>query len=630
MCHGVEVHDGERILIVGALLSAGLLASLLASRVRVPGLVLFLGVGMAVGSDGAGWIDFSDYELARTVGIVALALILFEGGLAAGFPEIRPVLGPSLMLAVGGTLITAAVTGLVAAWLFDFNTTEGLLVGAIVAGTDGAAIFALLRGSTLRRRLARTLEAESGMNDPIAILLVLGFIEKLMHPDYGVVDFAWLFVRQIAIGGVVGIGVGYLFSFALREARLATAGLYPVATLASVALAFGIADTAHGSGFLAVYLTGLMLGSASIPAKQTIAMFHEGMAWVAQLTMFLVLGLLIFPSDLAAVAFEGTVLAIVLVFVSRPLATVISLAPFGFSLREQAVLGWAGLRGAVPVVLATFPVIDGIPRSHEFFNIVFFVVLLSTIVQGTTFEPFAKRLGVTTDDPALPRPLAESGTIRRLGAEVLEFPVVADDAIVGLAVRDLGLPREAVINVIVRDGPGDPATRLDARGGRRPPPRALSRGGIAPARVAHQLLAHRADRPARPPGAAGPQHVVDLHRAAVDRGRRRCDAADDGGRPGGHRPPAPAPRRARQPRGARRRPLRPLRPGPGRRRAAAGDGVDRAPHARRGRGRARVAADRPRRGGDGLQRGAARDRVPARAARRAGIGRARRSAILAG
>ncbi len=465
MCHGVEVHDGERILIVGALLSAGLLASLLASRVRVPGLVLFLGVGMAVGSDGAGWIDFNDYALARTVGIVALALILFEGGLAAGFPEIRPVLGPSLMLAVVGTLITAAVTGLVAAWLFDFNTTEGLLVGAIVAGTDGAAIFALLRGSTLRRRLARTLEGESGMNDPIAILLVLGFIEKLMHPDYGVADFAWLFVRQIAIGGVVGLGVGYVFSFALREARLATAGLYPVATLASVALAFGLADTAHGSGFLAVYLTGLTLGSAAIPAKQTIATFHEGMAWVAQLSMFLVLGLLVFPSDLGGVALEGTVLAIVLVFVARPLATVISLAPFGFTIREQAVVGWAGLRGAVPVVLATFPVIEHIPRSHEFFNIVFFVVLLSTIVQGTTFEPFAKRLGVTTDDPALPRPLAESGTIRRLGAEVLEFPVVADDAIVGLAVRDLGLPREAVINVIVRDGQAIPprgSTRVAA------------------------------------------------------------------------------------------------------------------------------------------------------------------------
>jgi potassium/hydrogen antiporter len=450
------VHDGERILIVGALLSAGLLASLLASRVRVPGLVLFLGVGMAVGTDGAGLIDFDDYALARTVGIVALALILFEGGLAAGFPEIRPVLWPSLTLAVVGTLVTALVTGLAAAWLFDFDTTEGLLVGAIVAGTDGAAIFALLRGSTLRRRLARTLEGESGMNDPIAILLVLGFIEKLMNPDYGLADFLWLFVRQITIGAAVGLAVGYVFTFALREARLATAGLYPVATLASVALAFGAADTIHGSGFLAVYITGLMLGSAAIPAKQTIATFHEGMAWVAQLSMFLVLGLLVFPSDLGAVALEGTVLALVLVLLARPLATVLCTAPFGFGVREQAVLGWAGLRGAVPVVLATFPVIEGIPRSHEFFNIVFFVVLLSTILQGTTFEPLAKRLGVTTEDPALPRPLAESGTIRRLGAEVLEFPVVEGDAIVGLAVRDLGLPREAVVNVIVRGGQAIP------------------------------------------------------------------------------------------------------------------------------------------------------------------------------
>src|SRR3954464_1611685 len=199
-----------------------------------------------------------------------------------------------------------------------------------------------------------------------------------------------------------------------------------------------------------------MLGSAPIPAQQTIAAVHEGSAGVAQLSMFLVLGLLVFPSDLGGVALEGTVLALVLVFVARPLATVVCTAPFGFSGREQVVLGWAGLRGAVPVVLATFPVIEGIPRSHEFFNIVFFVILLSTIVQGTTFEPLAKRLGVTTDDPALPRPLAEAGTIRAMGAEVLEFPVVEDDAIVGLAVRDLGLPREAVVNVIVREGQAIP------------------------------------------------------------------------------------------------------------------------------------------------------------------------------
>ena len=465
MWHGVQVTDGERILIAGALLTAGLLASLIASRVRVPGLVLFLGVGMAVGSDGAGWIAFDDYDAARTVGIVALALILFEGGLAAGFPEIRPVLGPALALAVFGTILTAVIAGLAAAWLFDLSATEGLLVGAIVAGTDGAAIFALLRGSTLRRRLARTLEAESGMNDPVAVLLVLGCIERLTHPGFGLIDFAWLFVRQLAIGAAVGIGVGYAARVALREARLATAGLYPVATIAAVAVAFGAADVLHGSGFLAVYLVGLLLGSAPIPARQTIAAFHEGLAWAAQLTMFLVLGLLVFPSDLTHVALEGTVLALTLVLVARPVATVLTTAPFGFSPREQAVLGWAGLRGAVPVVLATFPVIDHIPRSVEFFNIVFFAVVLSTILQGTTFEPLARRLRVTTDEPALPRPLAEAGTIRRLGAEVLECPVTPDDAIVGLAVRDLGLPREAVVNVIVREGQAIPprgSTRVRA------------------------------------------------------------------------------------------------------------------------------------------------------------------------
>jgi len=250
--------------------------------------------------------------------------------------------------------------------------------------------------------------------------------------------------------------VGWGATQALRRARLTTAGLYPVATLAAAAVAYGAADVLHGSGFLAVYLAGLMLGSAAIPARQTIATFHEGIAWVAQLAMFLVLGLLVFPSQLWAVALEGTVLACVLMFVARPVATAIVTAPFGFGWREQAVLGWAGLRGAVPVVLATFPVIEGVPRSHDFFNIVFFAVLLSTVVQGTTFEPFARRLGVTTDTPALPRPLAEAGTIRRLGAEVLEFPVAAGDAIVGLAVRDLGLPREAVVNVIVRGGEAIP------------------------------------------------------------------------------------------------------------------------------------------------------------------------------
>ncbi|MEA2459261.1 MAG: potassium/hydrogen antiporter [Thermoleophilaceae bacterium] len=442
--------DGQLILVAGALLAAALAASLLAGRIRVPGLVLFLGLGMAIGSDGTGWIHFADYERARTIGVVALALILFEGGLTAGFREIRPVLPTAISLALVGTLVTAVISGLAAAWLFNLSTLEGLLLGSIFASTDGAAIFALLRGSTLRRKLARTLEGEAGLNDPIAVLLVVGFIDWIEKPGYGVLDMAGLFVQQIGIGAAAGLGVGWLAVQSLRRTRLATAGLYPVATIAAAALAFGAADELHGSGFLAVYLAGLVLGSAPIPAKSTVTTFHQGLAWVAQLTMFMVLGLLVFPSQLGPVALEGTALALVLVFVARPVATALATLGGGFDGHERVVLGWAGLRGAVPVVLATFPVIDHVPGSHDFFNIVFFAVLVSTLLQGTTFEPLAKRLGVTTSEPALPRPLTESGTIRRLGAEVIEYPVGSEDAVVGRRVRQLGLPRDALLNVIVR------------------------------------------------------------------------------------------------------------------------------------------------------------------------------------
>ncbi|MFL5910179.1 MAG: potassium/proton antiporter [Gaiellaceae bacterium] len=442
--------DGQLILVAGALLAAGLAASLLASRLRVPGLVLFLGVGMAVGSDGAGWIDFDNYRLARTIGVIALALILFEGGLTSGLPEIRPVLGPAISLAVVGTALTALIAGLVAAALFDFSTSEGLLLGSIVAATDGAAIFALLRGSTLRRKLARTLEGESGLNDPIAVLLVLAFIHVIKNPGYDAPDVLGLFARQLGIGVAVGAAVGFVAVQGFRRIRLATSGLYPVASLATVALAYGGADALHGSGFLAAYLAGLALGTAAIPAKQTITVFHEGLAWVAQLAMFVTLGLLVFPSQLGSVAVKGIVLALVIAVVARPIATFAATAFARYSLAERVMLGWAGLRGAVPVVLATFPVIDHVPHSLEFFNIVFFAVVISTLLQGSTFEPLARRLGVTTAEPALPRPLVEAGTIGRLGAEVLEYPVAAGDAIAGARVRDLGLPREAVVNVIVR------------------------------------------------------------------------------------------------------------------------------------------------------------------------------------
>lgn len=458
--------EGELILAGGALLAAGLAASLFAARFRVPALVLVLGAGMMIGSDGTGWIAFDDYELARTIGVIALALILFEGGLASGWPEVGPVIRPVVSLAVLGTFGAALITGLAAAWLFDFTTLEGLLLGAVLASTDAAAVFSVLRTSTLRRTLARTLEGESGMNDPVALLLVLGFIEWIENPGYGIADMAWLFTQQLGIGLAAGVAIGFAGVELLKRSRLASGGLYPVATLAIAAIAYGVSDVLGGSGFLSVYLAGLVLGSRQIPARRTIAAFHEGVSWVAQVGLFFTLGLLVFPSQLGGVALEATILAVILAVIARPLATLVVTAPFRhYSIGERVVLGWAGMRGAVPVVLATFPVIEGVPHSLEFFNIAFFAVVLSTVIQGTTLEPLARRLHMTTSAPALPRPLGESATVHAMGAEIVEFPVVRGDAIVGMHVRDLGLPREALVNVIVRGGRAIPprgSTRVSA------------------------------------------------------------------------------------------------------------------------------------------------------------------------
>jgi potassium/hydrogen antiporter len=456
------VIEGQVVLVAGALMACALAASFVASRIRVPGLVLFLGIGMLVGSDGAGWIDFDDYELARDIGVIALALILFEGGLSAGFEEIRPVLRPAIALAAVGTVATAAITGLAAAWLLDLSTLDGLLLGSILASTDAAAVFALLRGSTLRRRVARTLEGEAGLNDPVAALLVIGFIDWIQGPSYGALDMLWLLGKELAIGLAAGLVIARVAILAFRRLDFVAPGLYPVASVTAAALSFGLAEVAHGSGFLAVYLTGLGLGTARIPAKRSVITFHEGLAWVAQISMFLTLGLLVFPSQLGDVAVEATAVALVLAFVARPIAAYVATVASGFTLAERTTIGWAGLRGAIPVVFATFAVSEGVGEGVETFNIVFFAVLLSAVLQGMTFERVARALGVTTARPALPRPLAETGTIRALGAEVVEYPVAPGDAAAGARIRDLGLPRDALVNVIVR---GDSA--LPPRGSTR-------------------------------------------------------------------------------------------------------------------------------------------------------------------
>jgi cell volume regulation protein A len=452
----VGAHDAELILIAGGLLAAGIVGALLADRIRIPGLLLFLGLGMLAGSDGIAGIEFEDTELARTLGTIALVLILFEGGITSGWSEIRPVLGTAASLATVGTLATAVLAGFAAKLIFDLTLLEGLIVGSAIAATDSAAIFAVLRRSRLERRLARSLEGESGMNDPVALLLVIGFIEWIQEPGFGFADMAGMLALRISLGVAIGVAIGWAAVRLLDRVRMPTDGIYPVATLAIAGLAYGLAEVAHGSGLLAVYLTALALGSASIPAKRTVVAFHEGLGWVSQMALFILLGLLVFPSELDEIAVKGIALSAVLILLARPVATFLATMLTSFNIRERLMLGWAGLRGATPIWLATFPVVAGVRGADEEFAIVFFVVVSSTLVQGASFEPLARRLGLTTDEPALPRRLLESGRIRRMGGDVVSYRLRPGSAAAGHLVRELGLPREALVNVIVRDGAAIP------------------------------------------------------------------------------------------------------------------------------------------------------------------------------
>jgi cell volume regulation protein A len=458
-------HDAELILIAGSLLAAGIAGAFLADRIRIPGLLLFLGLGMLAGSEGIGGIHFDNAELTRTLGTIALVLILFEGGITSGWSEIRPVLGTAASLATIGTALTAAIAGIAAKLIFGLSTLEGMLVGAAIAATDSAAIFAVLRRSTLQKRLARSLEGESGMNDPVALLLVIGFIEWIQKPDYGAADMLGLLALKLALGIAIGLALGWLAVRILDRISLPTDGIYPVATVAVAALAYGLAEVAHGSGLLAVYLTALALGSANIPAKRTVVSFHEGLGWVSQIALFILLGLLIYPSALGEVALKGIALSAVLIFLARPVAAFVATALAPLNVRERLMLGWAGLRGATPIWLATFPVVAGIRSGDEEFAIVFFVVVSSTLIQGASFEPLARRLGLTTDEPALPKRLLESGRIRELGGDVIAYRLPEGAAAAGHRVRELELPREALVNVIVRDGHAIPprgSTQLQA------------------------------------------------------------------------------------------------------------------------------------------------------------------------
>jgi cell volume regulation protein A len=385
-------HDAELILVAGSLLAAGVAASLVAVRIRIPALVLFLGLGLAIGTDGLGWIDFEDYALARLVGTIALVVILYEGGLSTGLAQMRSVAAAAVSLAIVATITTALIAGGAAALLFDFSVKEGLLLGAILSATDGAAVFALIRGSRMSARVAHTLEGEAGFNDPVAVLLVLLMIKLIQHANYGALDAVWFFAREIAVGTAVGLGLGLTAATWLRRARSAPPALFLVGSLATAAIAFGGATLLEGSGFLAVYLAGLTLGDVRLETRAALLAFHEGLASTAEIGLFFALGLLVFPSQLGDIAGNALLLALAVMLIARPVAVGAATVVGDVTRNERLLLSWAGLRGAVPVVLATFAVIEHVPRSLQFLNIVFFAVLVSAVIQGSTVELLARRL----------------------------------------------------------------------------------------------------------------------------------------------------------------------------------------------------------------------------------------------
>ena len=442
------------LLAAAVLVIAGVLASKLANRLGVPALLLFLGLGMLAGSDGVGGIDFADVELTQGIGVAALALILFDGGIATRWESVRPVLGPGSVLATAGVAITAVVTGLAATVILDVPLEVGLLLGAIVSSTDAAAVFSILRSrrAGLKGGIQPMLELESGANDPMAVFLTIGLVEIVS----GDTDSWWsllpMFAQQVVLGAVLGVAAGWLGRLLLNKVNLGIDGLYPVLTLAVAVAAYAGTVLLGGSGFLAVYLCGLWLGNHEVLHRNSVLRFHDAIAWLAQIGMFLVLGLLVFPRDLPEVAGRGLLVAVVLIVVARPVAVVLSLLPFRVPVRQQAVVAWVGLRGATPIILATFPLVAGIPEAVLLFDVVFFVVLTSVLLQGTTLGPVSRLAGVTVPMPnRMPAPL-EAGSPLPDGTSLRQLEIPPGSFGHGRALVELRLPERALLVLVDREG----------------------------------------------------------------------------------------------------------------------------------------------------------------------------------
>lgn len=441
----------DSVILVGAgLLVVGVLVVGLSDRLKLPASLLSLGLGIVFGSDVLGVVYVDDFEMVRNLSVVALVVILFEGGLTTKPSAFREGGAAGYLLSSLGVLITAGVTAVGVEAVFRLGWSTSLILGAVVASTDAAVVFDLVRRAPLPRRLASILEVESGANDPFAIVLTVGIIATVSGPVASVPEWIWFGARQLFGGILVGVVVGFISSWVLKL-RLRSEGLYPLVAAGLAGLSYGAAAAISASGFLAVYITGLLIGATVPRRRRSIRSFHASLANGADIALFLLLGLLVFPSQLPGVAGRALVVTAILIFVARPVAVVISMIPFRLPWREQTVLSWAGLRGAIPIVLATFPATAGVPQGQLIFDVVFFVVLTSTLLQGTTTVPLVRRLGLETATPAW-RSVAEALPLDVPEIDLAELVVTPDLAIAGVALRDHPPVPGVLVIAILREG----------------------------------------------------------------------------------------------------------------------------------------------------------------------------------
>jgi potassium/hydrogen antiporter len=439
------------ILAASILLLLSVIASKASGGLGLPQLLLFMAIGMLAGSDGLGGIYFDDPYLTQFIGVMALAFILFDGGLATELKTIRPVLWKGLLLSSVGVLLTAVFVGVFVHLVLDFSLLQGLLLGAIVSSTDAAAVFSVLRSKSVRLKgdLEPLLEFESGTNDPMAVFLTIGLTQMIVTPNGSFLALVPMFAWQMSLGALSGYMLGRSMAAFVNQFKLAYDGLYPVLTIAMVLLTYGITTFLGGNGFLAVYLAGLVMRHHDFIHRRSIMRFHDGLAWLMQIAMFLALGLLVFPTQLPPIAGSGLLIAAFLILIARPLSVFITLAFNRLSVREKLMISWVGLRGAAPIILATFPLLDGVDGANTIFHLVFFIVLTSVLLQGTLIPYVASWLKV--DAPSLPpRPLYPLELIPTASpnSQLVEVVVAPDSRAARKPIVDLGLPAGALIVLI--------------------------------------------------------------------------------------------------------------------------------------------------------------------------------------